>query len=158
MGIVYKARDNRLGRTVALKFLPPELTRDPEAKDRFFHEARAASALQHNNIGVVHEIVETEEGQLFIVMEYYEGETLKKRISRGVLPIADVVDIVAQAAAGLARAHKHGIIHRDIKPANMMVTPEGVVKIVDFGLAKLSGNTSLTRTGTTVGTAAYMSP
>jgi serine/threonine protein kinase/tetratricopeptide (TPR) repeat protein len=158
MGIVYKAEDIRLRRTVALKFLPPELTRDPEAKERFIHEAQAASAFQHNNIGVVHDIDETEDGHLFIVMEYYEGETLKKKIGRGMLSMGEAADIVAQAAAGLARAHEHGIIHRDIKPANIMITLDGVVKIVDFGLAKLSGRTVLTKTGWTVGTAAYMSP
>src|SRR5512137_1904675 len=116
MGVVYKAEDTRLKRTVALKFLPPDLTRDPEAKERFIHEAQAASALQHNSICVVHDIDETPEGQSFLCMEYYEGETLKKTIDRGPLPIDDAIDIAMQVAAGLTKAHEHEIVHRDIKP------------------------------------------
>ena len=158
MGVVYKAEDTRLKRIVALKFLPPELTRDPEAKERFIHEAQAASALQHNNICTVHDIDQTEDGQLFIAMDFYEGETLKKKIERGPLKIDESIDITAQAAQGLEEAHEHGIIHRDIKPANILVTKGGVAKILDFGLAKLTGRTLLTRLGSTVGTAAYMSP
>jgi TolB-like protein/Flp pilus assembly protein TadD/predicted Ser/Thr protein kinase len=158
MGVAYKAEDTRLKRTVALKFLPPELTRDPEAKERFIHEAQAASALQHHNICVVYDIDETDEGQMFISMEYIEGETLKKKIERGPLKIDEAVDVAMQVAQGLTKAHEHGIIHRDIKPANIMVTTDGVSKIVDFGLAKLSGRTMLTKTGSTLGTAAYMSP
>ena len=145
MGIVYKAQDLRLDRTVALKFLPPDLTRDPEAKQRFVHEAKAASALQHNNICTVHDIDESPDGQLFIVMDFYEGETLKEKIARGPLTILDAVDIAIQVSQGLARAHEHGIVHRDIKPANIMVTADGVCKIVDFGLAKLSGQSRLTK-------------
>ncbi len=158
MGVVYKAEDTRLKRTVALKFLPPALTTDPEAKERFIHEAQAASSLQHNNICNVHDIDETPDGQLFIVMDLYEGETLKKKIERGPLKIEEAVGIAMQIAQGLAKAHEHEIVHRDIKPANVMVTSEGVVKIVDFGLAKLSNRTMLTKTGSTLGTAAYMSP
>ena len=158
MGIVYKAEDTRLKRAVALKFLPPDLTRDPEAKERFIHEAQAASALQHNNICNVHDIDKTPEGQLFIVMDLYEGETLKKKIERGPLKIQNAIDVGIQVAQGLGNAHKHGIVHRDIKPANIMITTEGVAKIVDFGLAKLSGGTVLTKTGSTLGTVAYMSP
>ncbi len=158
MGVVYKAQDLKLDRLVALKFLPPDLTRDPEAKERFVHEAKAASALQHNNICTVHDIDESTDGQLFIVMDFYEGETLKKRIGRGPLSIRDAVDIAIQLAQGLTKAHEHGIVHRDIKPANVMITSDGVAKIVDFGLAKLSGRTMLTKTGSTLGTAAYMSP
>jgi serine/threonine protein kinase/Flp pilus assembly protein TadD len=158
MGVVYKARDLRLDRPVTLKFLPPDLTRDPEAKQRFVHEAKAASALQHNNICVVHDIDETADGQMFISMEYLEGETLKKKIERGPLKIGEAVDIATQVAQGLAKAHEHGIVHRDIKPANIMVTSDGVAKIVDFGLAKLGGQTMLTKTGSTLGTAGYMSP
>ena len=157
MGVVYKAQDLTLDRLVALKFLPPDLTRDPEAKERFIREARAASALDHNNICVVHEIGDTDDGQIFIVMTHYEGETLKKRIERGPLKIEEAVDIAIQVSQGLTQAHEHGIIHRDIKPANIMITADGVVKIVDFGLAKLSGGTMLTKTGSTLGTAAYMS-
>ena len=158
MGVVYKAQDLKLDRQVALKFLPPDLTRDPEAKERFVHEAKAASALDHNNICNIHEIDETPDGQLFIVMGYYEGETLKKKIERGPLKIDEATDIAIQIAQGLEEAHKHQIVHRDIKPANVLITASGVVKIVDFGLAKLAGRTALTQSGSTVGTAAYMSP
>lgn len=158
MGVVYKAEDTKLKRTVALKFLPPELTLDSRAKQRFIHEAQAASALQHNNICTIHEIDETADGCVFIAMDCYEGETLKEKIARGTLPVDEALDIAAQAAAGLSKAHDAGMVHRDIKPANIMVTPDGVVKILDFGLAKLAGRTKVTRTGTTIGTAAYMSP
>ena len=158
MGVVYKAEDIRLKRLVALKFLPMEMTEDSEAKERFIQEARAASAIEHPNICVIHEINETEEGQLYMVMGYYEGETLKERIARGPLPEKEAVDIAIQIASGLSKAHKKGIVHRDIKPANIMVTDEGEVKILDFGVAKLRGKSGITRTGTTVGTVAYMSP
>jgi serine/threonine protein kinase/tetratricopeptide (TPR) repeat protein len=158
MGVVYKAQDLKLERLVALKFLPPDLTRDPEAKQRFVHEAQAASALDHPNICDIHDIGETEDGQLFIVMTCYEGETLKKRIERGPLRIEDALAIAIQVAQGLARAHEAGIVHRDIKPANIMVTSRGEAKIVDFGLAKLTARTVFTKAGTTLGTVAYMSP
>jgi serine/threonine protein kinase/Tol biopolymer transport system component len=158
MGIVYKAEDTRLKRTVALKFLPPELSRDAEAKERFIHEAQAASALQHTNVCVVYDVDETPEGQMFISMEYLEGETLKAKIERGPLRVEEAIDIAGQVAQGLTKAHERGIIHRDIKPANVMVTSDGLAKIVDFGLAKLAGGARLTRTGSTLGTAAYMSP
>jgi serine/threonine protein kinase/formylglycine-generating enzyme required for sulfatase activity/cephalosporin-C deacetylase-like acetyl esterase len=158
MGAVYKAEDTRLKRTIALKFLPRELTRDPEAKQRFIQEAQTASALEHTNVCSIHEINETEDGRIFIVMACYEGESLKKRLERGPLKLKEAIDIATQVALGLAQAHKQGIVHRDIKPANTLVTNDGVVKIVDFGLAKLAGQTRLTRTGTTIGTMAYMSP
>jgi serine/threonine protein kinase len=158
MGVVYRAEDTRLRRTVALKFLPPELTRDENAKARFVQEAQAASALDHPNICTVHEIDETPDGQMFLALAYYDGETLKKRIQRGPRPIEDVVDIGCQIAEGLAKAHAHGIVHRDIKPANIMVTRDGLAKIVDFGLAKLPEATGLTLAGLTVGTLAYMAP
>jgi len=158
MGVVYKAEDTKLKRTVALKFLPPELTRDPEAKQRFIHEAQAASALQHNNVSTIHEIDESDEGQMFICMDYYEGETLKDKIQRGPLKLKEAIDTAIQIAEGLARAHEESIVHRDIKPANIIVTKRDVVKIVDFGLAKLAEGVKLTKTGTTLGTAAYMSP
>ena len=159
MGVVYKAEDTKLKRTVALKFLPPELTRDPEAKQRFSHEAQAASALQHNNVCNIHDIDEASDGQIFIVMDCYEGESLKEKIARGSLKLEEAVDIVAQIASGLSKAHEKGIIHRDIKPANIFITTDGTVKILDFGLVKLTGGqTKLTKVGSTLGTVAYMSP
>ena len=158
MGVVYKSEDLRLNRTVALKFLPPELTRDPEAKARFLQEARSASVLDHPNICTIHEVGETDDGRLYLAMPCYDGETLRKRIERGPLPIDEATDIAQQIARGLSKAHRHGIVHRDIKPANLMVTSDGVVKILDFGLAKLAGSAAITRTGSSVGTPAYMSP
>ncbi len=158
MGVVYKAEDTKLKRTVALKFLPPELSRDKGAKTRFIHEAQAASALQHHNICTIHEIDETDDGRMFISMDCYEGETLKERIARGPLPVEEALDIAVQVAEGLSKAHEAGMVHRDIKPANIMITGDGIVKILDFGLAKLAGQTRMTKTGTTVGTVAYMSP
>ncbi len=157
MGVVYKAEDTKLGRMVALKFLPPELTRDGEAKKRFVQEARSASALDHPNICNIHEIDETAEGQLFIAMACYEGESLKAKIERGPLALDEALDVAAQIAQGLSKAHERKIIHRDIKPANIVVTKDCLVKIVDFGLAKLGG-AKLTKTGSTLGTAQYMSP
>ena len=158
MGVVYKAEDIHLGRPVALKFLPVDMAGDPAAKARFLHEARAASALDHPNICTVYEIGETEESQLYLAMPCYEGETLRARIGRGPLPVPEALDCAYQIAKGLARAHRHGIVHRDVKPANLMITSDGLVKILDFGVAKLAGEASLTRTGAAVGTAAYMAP
>ncbi|MCI0698839.1 serine/threonine protein kinase [candidate division KSB1 bacterium] len=158
MGVVYKAQDLKLDRFVALKFLPHHLSADEEEKKRFIHEAKAASALDHPNICTIHEIDETKDGQIFICMAYYEGETLKKKIERSPSPIDQTLDLAIQIAQGLAKAHEHGITHRDIKPANVMITQDGVVKIVDFGLAKLAGQPRLTKAGMTLGTAAYMSP
>ncbi len=158
MGVVYKAEDTKLKRFVALKFLPPEFSRDSEAKERFIHEAQAASALEHNNICNIHEIDETEQGQLFIVMACYEGESLKQKIKRGPLKLKEVLNIAIQVAQGLAKAHEKGIVHRDIKPANVHITNDGVIKILDFGLAKLGDRSKLTKEGTTLGTVAYMSP
>jgi len=158
MGVVYRGQDLKLKRFVALKFLPPDLTRDPKSKERFLQEAQAASALDHTNICNVHEIDETEDGQIFMVLTYYEGETLKKKIKRGPLKLEQAIDIAIQVSRGLAKVHEMGLIHRDIKPANMMITKDGVVKIVDFGLAKLAGGMHLDKVGTTMGTAAYMSP
>ncbi|UCG51014.1 MAG: protein kinase [Candidatus Latescibacterota bacterium] len=158
MGVVYKAEDTKLKRTVALKFLPSELTRDAEAKKRFVHEAQAASALDHPNICTIHEIDETPEGQMFICMACYEGETLREKISKRPLELVETVAITKDIARGLAKAHEQGIVHRDLKPGNIFVTKDGQVKIVDFGLAKLAGTTKLTKTGMTAGTVAYMSP
>jgi len=158
MGVVYKAEDTKLRRTVALKFLPADLTRDPEAKTRFINEAQAASALQDDHICTIHDIDETDDGRMFICMDFYEGETLKKKIERGPLSIGGALDLAIQIARGLAKAHEAGMVHRDIKPANVIITNDGVAKILDFGLAKLAGQAKLTKTGSTVGTAAYMSP
>jgi eukaryotic-like serine/threonine-protein kinase len=158
MGVVYKAEDLHLSRTVALKFLPPELARDPEAKARFFQEARTASGLDHPNICTIHEVGETDDGRLYLAMPHYDGEILRKKIERGALLIDEATDIALQVARGLAKAHRGGIVHRDIKPANLMVTGDGVVKILDFGLAKLAGAAAITRSGSSVGTPAYMSP
>ena len=157
MGVVYKAEDLELQRPVALKFLPPALSYDDEARARFVTEARAASRLDHPNICTVHEIGRTDEGQIFIAMAYYEGETLKDKIAKAPLSIETALEYARQIARGLGKAHVRGIFHRDIKPANLMVTPDGVVKILDFGLAKMSEQ-QLTQTGSTMGTIAYMSP
>jgi tetratricopeptide (TPR) repeat protein/TolB-like protein len=158
MGVVYKAEDTKLRRTVALKFLAPELTRDEDAKRRFVHEAQAASALDHPNICSIFDIDETPEGQLYIAMACYEGETLKSRIARRKLEVREAFEIAFSVAQGLARAHANGIIHRDIKPGNVMITNDGFVKIVDFGLAKLIGRSRITGSGATLGTVAYMAP
>ena len=158
MGVVYTAHDPRLDRQVAIKVLPPNLTRDDTAKQRFLQEAKAASALDHPNICNIHEINETDDGQLYLVMAYYEGETLKQRIERGSLPVDDAIDIATQVGQGLAEAHGAGIVHCDIKPANVLIAKSGVVKILDFGLAKLVGVEGVTQTATAVGTVAYMSP
>jgi tRNA A-37 threonylcarbamoyl transferase component Bud32/dienelactone hydrolase len=158
MGVVYKAEDTKLHRAVALKFLPSELTRDTEAKERFVQEAQAASALDHPNICTIYEVSETDEGQTFIAMAYYEGEILDDRIRRAPLSVEEALDIAAQIARGLDKAHRMGIVHRDIKPANILINKDGVVKIIDFGLAKLAGQAKITKIGTTLGTVAYMSP
>jgi tetratricopeptide (TPR) repeat protein/class 3 adenylate cyclase len=157
MGVVYRARDLRLERVVALKFLPPHLGADEQAKQRFLVEAQAAAALDHPNICTIHEIGETDDGSLYLAMPFYDGETLKQRVAGGALPPEHATDIAIQVAQGLATAHDRGIIHRDIKPANLVVTREGVVKILDFGIAKL-GDVTLTSPGVTPGTVAYMSP
>ena len=122
MGVVYLAQDPRLDRQVAIKVLPPDLTRDTTAKQRFLQEAKAASALDHPNICTIHEINETADGQLYLVMAHYEGETLKERIARGPLALDVAIDIATQVGQGLSKAHAAGIVHRDIKPANLMVT------------------------------------
>jgi len=157
MGVVYKAEDTKLKRIVALKFLPPELTRDADAKARFNREAQAAAALNHPNICMIYEVGE-HDGQSFIAMELVEGESLKERIERGPLPIDDAVTFAVQVGEGLGEAHEKGIVHRDIKPGNIMLTSRGQAKILDFGLARLGTHTRLTKADTTLGTVAYMSP
>jgi serine/threonine-protein kinase len=158
MGLVYRARDTRLDRTVALKFLPREWSHEPLLRERFSREARAASALDHPHICTVFDIGETAEGQLFIAMAYCPGETLKQRTLRGPMPIDEAVNVAIQIGEALESAHDGGIVHRDIKPANILITDRDQVKIVDFGLAKLAGEVAVTRQGTVIGTPAYMSP
>lgn len=157
MGVVYKAKDTKLKRTVALKFLPPELTHISEVKERFMREAQAAAALDHPNICTVYEFDETEE-KTFISMAYIEGQSLRKRIESGLLNLDEAINIAIQTAEGLQEAHKKGVVHRDIKSANIMVDKRGQAKIMDFGLARVTGGTLVTKEGTTMGTIAYMSP
>jgi eukaryotic-like serine/threonine-protein kinase len=156
MGVVYKAHDTKLDRTVALKFLPEHLNASAEDKARFTQEARAASALNHPNVCTIHDIEEYD-GQMFMVMEYVDGQTLREKM--GSLSHKQAIEIGIQLADGLAAAHEKGITHRDIKPENIMVRKDGIALIMDFGLAKLRGNVSrLTKEGSTIGTAGYMSP
>jgi dienelactone hydrolase/predicted Ser/Thr protein kinase len=157
MGVVYKAEDIRLQRMVALKFLPPNLAGSDELRERFLIEARAAAALSHPNICVIHEVEESDE-RPYIAMEYVEGETLRDRIRKRSLRTESALAVAIQVAAGLEEAHHKGIVHRDIKSANIMVTAKGQAKVMDFGLAKLWGGSSLTKSQTTLGTVAYMSP
>lgn len=158
MGVVYLGEDTRLKRPVALKFLPAHLSTDDDAKLRFTQEAQAASALNHANICAIHDIGETEDGQMFIAMAHYEGETLKRKLDRGSIPPAEAFDITMQIADGLGAAHEKGIVHRDIKPANILITDRGRAIILDFGLAKLAGAVDLTKSGSTLGTVSYMAP
>jgi eukaryotic-like serine/threonine-protein kinase len=160
MGTVYLAEDANLSRRVALKFLPPETANNPEAAARLLREARAASALDHPNIATIYEIGD-HQGRAFIAMAHYEGETLAARLARGQLPMAEIAGIVAQMADALKAAHAANIVHRDLKPSNLMLTTTGQLKVLDFGLAKIEAGetaTQLTRAGSTLGTAAYMSP
>jgi TolB-like protein/Tfp pilus assembly protein PilF/predicted Ser/Thr protein kinase len=157
MGVVYKAEDTKLKRTVALKFLPPELTHIPDVKDRFMREAQAAAALEHPNICTVYEFDEAEE-KTFISMAFIEGQNLRKKIESGPLEFEEALRIATQVAEGMQEAHKKGIVHRDIKSANIMVTEKNQAKIMDFGLARMTGTTLLTQEGAAMGTIAYMSP
>ncbi|MBI4811228.1 MAG: protein kinase [Ignavibacteriales bacterium] len=158
MGVVYRAEDTKLGRCVAMKFLPPHVGTDEEKKSRFIQEARTASVIDHPNIGAIYEINETPDGSMYIVMACYDGDSLKNRIDKGPMEINQAVDLALQIAQGMAKAHERGIIHRDLKPGNVLITNDGIAKIIDFGLAKLSGGIHLTKSGTTLGTVAYMSP
>ena len=158
MGVVYKARDLKLERTVALKFLPMEPAVGEKEKERFRTEARAASGLDHTNIGVIHGLEETPDGHLYIVMAFYEGKTLAQKIQQGAVPTFEAVELAAQMAAGLAEAHAHNIVHRDIKPSNLILTNQGVLKVVDFGLALVTTGATLTHSIGMAGTVPYMSP
>src|SRR5687767_11711616 len=157
MGVVYRAEDLSLQRTVALKFLSPHALDDSGAKERFLREARAAASLDHSNVCTVYEIGE-HDGQAFLAMAFIDGQTVKEKIAERPLKLDEALDIAIQAGEGLRAAHEKGIVHRDIKSANLMVTPEGNVKVMDFGLAQLAGQSELTKSRTTLGTAAYMSP
>src|SRR5450755_3502003 len=157
MGVVYRALDIKLERTVALKFLPEHVVSSHEDKERFLREARTASSLDHPNIGVIHGLEETADGRTFIVMAYYAGETLVRRMRRP-MTIAEAVDIAIQIGEGLAAAHAGTVVHRDIKPSNLILTQSGVAKIVDFGLARLTSTTGSTQSISTAGTIGYMSP
>ncbi|PYQ64091.1 MAG: hypothetical protein DMF53_08375 [Acidobacteria bacterium] len=158
MGEVYKALDQRLGRVVALKLLPADLARDPSARRRFLHEAKAVAALDHPNVATLYEVGESEGGRMFLALAFCEGETLQQRLERGPLPLPEAVSIARQIAQGLAAAHRLHIVHRDVKPSNVVILPDGKVKLLDFGLAKMTGATSLTRLGSSPGTPAYKSP
>ncbi len=157
MGVVYKAEDTKLKRPVALKFLAGHLLQDEESRQRFQREARAGAAINHPNICMVHEIGEAD-GQTFLAMEFVAGQGVKEKIETRPLKLEEALDIATQTAQGLQEAHEKGIVHRDIKPANLMVNEKGQVKIMDFGLAQLASRSKLTKTGTTLGTMAYMSP
>src|SRR5271163_4178144 len=157
MGVVYRALDVKPERTVALKFLPEHVVSTSEDKERFLREARTASSLDHPNIGVIHGLEETADGHSFIVMAYYAGETLVRKMRRGPIPMAEAVDIAIQMGEGLAAAHAGTVVHRDIKPSNVILTQSGVAKIVDFGLARLA-STGSTQSISTAGTIGYMSP
>ena len=158
MGVVYRALDVRLERTVALKFLPEHIVSNSEDKERFLREARFASSLDHPNIGVIHGLEETSTGRSYIVMAFYTGETLAHKMRRGPLPLGEAVDIAIQIGEGLAAAHAGTVVHRDIKPSNVILTHSGAAKIVDFGLARLASTTGSTQSISTAGTIGYMSP
>ena len=157
MGVVYKAEDTKLKRSVALKFLAPHLLQDEEARKRFHREAQAAAALNHPNVCTIHEIGEAD-GKTFLAMAFIEGESLDKRIEQSPLPLKDALEIARQTASGLEAAHEKGVVHRDIKPGNVMIGAKGQVTVMDFGLALLTEGSKLTQLDATVGTVAYMSP
>jgi serine/threonine-protein kinase len=158
MGVVYRAEDVRLGRPVALKVLAPHLAGNALARRRFEAEARAASSLDHPNICALYDVGENADGGLFLALAYCEGETLRDRLERGPIEPAPALQIAAQIAEGLADAHDKGSVHRDVKPANVMVRRDGLVKILDFGVARLERDAGLTGPTDSVGSPAYMAP
>ena len=164
MGVVYLARDTKLKRSVAIKSIPAALAADSTARTRFRREAKLLASLNHPNIGVIHDIIEQTEGNAYLVLEYVPGETLAERITKGSLKLQEALTIALQIAEAVAAAHEHGVIHRDLKPGNIKITPEGKVKVLDFGLAKASTSeaiteeTTVTQPGRVMGTPAYMSP
>ncbi|MEN8007320.1 MAG: protein kinase [Candidatus Krumholzibacteriota bacterium] len=158
MGVIYKAEDLRLDRIVALKFMPPSKSYEPVAKARFVQEAKAASALDHPNICTIYEIDESRDGEIFIAMAFYEGKNLEQVMAEGNLKLDDALDIISQLASGLALAHRQGIVHQDINPRNIIVLEDGQVKLIDFGVAKLSGKSHVITQDSTMGTMAYMAP
>jgi serine/threonine protein kinase len=158
MGVIYRARDTKLGRLVAIKTVSHHLRFDDEAKRRFMQEAQAASALDHQNICTIHDIVETAEGQVCVVMAFYEGHTLKHLLGERRFTVDECLDLGSQLASALERAHEAGIVHRDLKPSNIQVTERGETKLLDFGIAKLSSGDSITVTGTVMGSVGYASP
>lgn len=158
MGVVYKAEDINLKRTIALKFLTLSLSTNEQTKKRFEYEAQAVAKLDHPRVGTIHHIGETDQGEMYIAMAYYEGDTLKDRMAQNKISESQAIKFTCQIANGLAAAHEQGIVHRDVKPANIIITKDGFVKIVDFGLAKLGDSTRITTEGTSMGTPAYMSP
>jgi len=164
-GVVYLAHDTRLGRKVAIKMLPPEIVNNPEILHRWKREARLLASLNHPNIATIHEELEETEGTSYLVLEYVEGETLRERIARDRLTIEEAMSISLQIAEAISSAHSQGIVHRDLKPANIKITPEGRVKVLDFGIAKILGSrkgtaldTIVTQPGQVIGTPGYMSP
>jgi len=158
MGVVYKAKDAKLDRQVALKLLSPNVRTENTANKRFIQEAKTTSALDHPNVCTIYEIGEAQDGSMYISMAYYDGQTLEDRLEQETINYEEALDFAIQMTKGFSCAHSYDIIHRDVKPSNIMITDQGLVKIVDFGLAKLSGQTKLTQTGSTLGTAGYMSP
>lgn len=158
MGVVFRAWDDRLQRPLAVKLLPRSLRADEASRRRFLNEARAASALEHPAICTIYDLGETDDGQPFIAMAYYAGRTLEQRLAEGPVPVGEAVRWTLQVAQGLGRAHAAGIIHRDVKPSNLLLTEDGQIKILDFGVAKLEAGTAATLSGTRLGTPAYMAP
>ncbi len=171
MGEVYLAQDSKLGRKVALKLLPPAFSNDEDRLRRFEREARLASSLNHPNVCVIYEIGETDDGRPFIAMEHIDGTTLRRRFAEGPLKLTEAIEIALQTASALAAAHHAGVVHRDIKPENIMLRPDGYVKVLDFGLAKLTERSAMqsdseaptfhvfsTHSGQLIGTTNYLSP